>query len=66
MTWLLLYILAGHLVTVSDLPSEAACISTMRWPASQMRPSAAENWIWRRRSASEGRAGSVGMRLNYR
>lgn len=27
MTWLLLYILAGHLVTVPDLPSQAACLA---------------------------------------
>jgi hypothetical protein len=27
MSWLLLYILAGHLVTVPDLPSEAACMA---------------------------------------
>lgn len=27
MTWLLLYILAGHLVTVPDLPSESACMA---------------------------------------
>jgi hypothetical protein len=27
MTWLLIYVLAGHLVTVPDLPSEAACLA---------------------------------------
>lgn len=27
MSWLLLYVLAGHLVTVPDLPSEAACMA---------------------------------------
>jgi hypothetical protein len=27
MTWLLIYILAGNLVTVPDLPTEAACMA---------------------------------------
>lgn len=27
MTWLLIYIVAGHLVAVPDLPTEAACLA---------------------------------------
>ena len=27
MNWLLIYVLAGHLVTVPDLPSESACMA---------------------------------------